>query len=345
MLTEHSQLAPDGQPFCLTTLHNESGMSVTVMDWGATLLSCRVPVDGRPRETLLGCASPADYLRQSAYLGASVGRYANRIANGKLTRDGQTIMLDVNTPPNQLHGGSQGFDKRRWRTLRQDEQNILYELDSAAGDQGFPGALKVTAHYQLTSDNRLSITYRATVDSPCPVNLTNHAYFNLDAKPEDVRQHRLQVLAESYLPVDSSGIPCAALRSVAGTSFDFREAKRIARDLLSDACQQAVKGYDHAFLLQAEGDLSQPAARLWSGDDQLVMTVYTTAPALQVYSGNYLAGTPARDRGVYEDYAGLALESQFLPDSPNHPEWPQPDCWLKPGETYESITEYHFAAR
>jgi len=339
------ELAPDGKPFCLSTLRNKAGMRVSVMDWGATLLSCKVPVkDGSLRETLLGSPSPAGYIQQNVYLGASVGRYANRIANGQLLHNGEIIRLEINSPPHQLHGGPEGFDKRRWRILSQDEQHVLYGLDSPDGDQGFPGALQVTAQYQLTEDNTLRIVYQATVDKPCPVNLTNHAYFNLDSEPGDIRSHHLQIHADSYLPVDSTGVPPAGLRSVEGTSFDFRTAKSIARDFLSDTCQQAVKGYDHAFLLQAKGDLNHPAAKLWSSDGQLEMVVYTTAPALQFYSGNYLEGTAAREQGIYHDNHGLALESQFLPDSPNHPEWPQPDCWLQPGDKYESVTEYQFIA-
>lgn len=339
-------LAPDGQPFNLTTLRNKAGMVVSVMDWGATLLSCQIPLaDGSLRETLLGCPSPVDYPQQNVYLGASVGRYANRIANGQLLRNGEVTRLEINSPPHQLHGGPEGFDKRRWRILSQDEQQVVYALDSQAGDQGFPGALQVTAQYLLTEDNRLRIVYQATVDKPCPVNLTNHAYFNLDSEPGDIREHRLQIFADSYLPVDSSGVPPAGLKGVEGTSFDFRTAKSIARDFLSDTCQQAVKGYDHAFLLQAKGDLSHPAAKLWSSEGRLEMRVYTTAPSLQFYSGNYLEGTRAREQGIYHDHHGLALESQFLPDSPNHPEWPQPDCWLAPGEKYQSVTEYQFIAQ
>ncbi|HEY3984442.1 galactose-1-epimerase [Cedecea sp.] len=343
MLKETPKLAPDGQPFRLITLRNSAGMAITLMDWGATLLSCRVPLkDGSVRETLLGCASPEHYLQQSAFMGATVGRYANRIAGGKLTVSGETLQLDINQGENQLHGGPEGFDKRRWRIAVQNEQEVIYELDSCDGDQGFPGKLRATARYALTEDNRISIKLRATVDKPCPVNLTNHAYFNLDNAQNDVRQHRLQLMADSYLPVDSSGLPTDGLKKVDGTSFDFREPKPIGQDFLSDADQQATKGYDHAFLLQAKGDLSQPVAQVWSADGELEMAVYTTAPALQCYSGNYLAGTPARDGQNYSDWNGVALESGFLPDSPNHPEWPQPDCWLKPGETYLSITEYQF---
>jgi len=335
VLNETPVLAPDGLPYRLITLRNSAGMVVTLMDWGATLLSARVPMsDGSVRETLLGCASPEQYVEQTAFLGASVGRYANRIAKSRFELDGVPYAL---LP-------SQG-DKRRWRIIKQNDGEALLSLDSPDGDQGYPGNCAATVHYRLTDDNRIAIEYRATVDKPCPVNLTNHAYFNLDGDCSDVRNHRLQLLAQAYLPVDEMGIPHEGLKAVAGTSFDFRTTKAIAQDFLADDDQRKVNGYDHAFLLDAEGDVSQPAAHLWSADEKLQMTVYTTAPALQFYSGNFLEGTPAREDGEYRAWQGLALESEFLPDSPNHAEWPQPDCILRPGEEYVSVTEYHFIAQ
>ena len=346
MLNETPTLAPDGLSYRLLTLRNSTGMVVTVMDWGATLLSARVPMpDGSVRETLLGCASPELYVNQAAYLGASVGRYANRIAKSRFSLEGKEIVLLPSQGENQLHGGPEGFDKRRWQIVQQNDCEVLFALESADGDQGFPGNLSATALFRLTEDNRISIEYRATVDQPCPVNMTNHAYFNLDGEQTDVRNHKLQILADDYLPVDEMGIPHEGLKSVAGTSFDFRTAKPVAQDFLSDDHQRKVKGYDHAFLLQAQGDLTQPAAQVWSADEKLRMNVYTTAPALQFYSGNYLGGTPAREAGDYSDWQGLALESEFLPDSPNHAEWPQPDCVLRPGQEYVSVTDYQFIAR
>ncbi|MBJ3814473.1 galactose-1-epimerase [Shimwellia pseudoproteus] len=343
MLKETPQLAPDGQPFRLSTLRNQAGAVVTMMDWGATLLSCRIPLrDGSVRETLLGCPSPEHYLAQSAFLGASVGRYANRIANSQYTHQGETVHLAPSQGDNQLHGGPEGFDKRRWRILRLNTSEVLYTLDSPDGDQGFPGNFRVTALYQLTEDNRIRIQFTAWCDKTCPVNLTNHAYFNLDAEPGDAREHQLQLLADQYLPVDAGGIPRRGLADVANTSFDFRTPKTISSAFLSDADQQAVNGYDHAWLLNARGDATQPAAHLWSRDRRLKLSVYTSAPALQFYAGNFLAGTPAREQGQYQNWQGLALESEFLPDSPNHPEWPQPDCFLAPQQEYVSITEYQF---
>lgn len=341
MLTADAH-APDGQPWRITTLRNAGGMVATFMDWGATWLSARVPMnDGSVREALLGCATPSDYLSQTAYLGATVGRYANRIAGSTISRDGKTFPLTANQGAHQLHGGPEGFDRRRWQIVRQSTQEVEYRLNSPAGDQGYPGTLLVSLTYRLEDDNTLSIAYQATVDEACPVNLTNHAYFNLDAVHGDARQHSLQLNADRYLPVDNEGIPNADLKAVAGTSFDFRQAKTVAQDFLSDDDQRAVKGYDHAFLLN---DGEQPAAELWSADGKLKLTVFTTAPALQFYSGNYLDGTPAREQGVYTAFQGIALESEFLPDSPNHPEWPQPDCWLAPGESFQCVTRYRLTA-
>ncbi|WP_312627152.1 galactose-1-epimerase [Scandinavium sp.] len=345
MLTETPTLAPDGLPFRLLTLRNGAGMVVTLMDWGATLLSARIPMkDGSVREALLGCASPEYYPQQAAFLGASVGRYANRIADSRFTLEGVTYTLKPSQGPNQLHGGPEGFDKRRWQVVNQNDNSVLFGLESADGDQGFPGNLSATAHYRLTDDNRIAIEYRATVDKACPVNMTNHVYFNLDGGQSDVRQHKLQIAAEAYLPVDEMGIPRSGLKAVDNTSFDFRQPKTIAREFLSDDDQRKVKGYDHGFLLSAQGDPSRVAAAVWSSDEKLQLQVYTTAPALQFYSGNYLGGTPSRETEPYADWQGLALESEYLPDSPNHPEWPQPDCVLRPGEEYISVTEYQFTS-
>lgn len=343
MLRETPQLAPDGLPYRISTLRNDAGMVVTLMDWGATLLSCRVPLnDGSVRETLLGCPSPEMWQEQTAFLGASVGRYANRIANSRFMADDEEYRLTPSQGLHQLHGGPEGFDKRHWRIQRHNEREVIYLLDSPDGDQGYPGHCRVIALYALTDDNRLVIEFRAQVDKPCPVNLTSHAYFNLDGSQNDVREHRLQLLADQYLPVGEDGIADAPLRAVANTSFDFRQPKVIAQDFLKDDDQKKVRGYDHAFLLKAAGDVTQPAAKLWSSDNRVQMTVFTSAPALQFYTGNFLAGTPAREQGTYSAYQGLALESEFLPDSPNHPDWPQPDCILRPGQEYVSVTEYQF---
>ncbi|CAK9884491.1 MAG: Aldose 1-epimerase [Candidatus Erwinia impunctatus] len=250
MLTDPHIYAPDGHPWNITTLINASGMRVTFMDWGATWLSARIPMkDGSVREALLGCDTPADYLCQQAYLGATVGRYANRIANAILPASPHhpMIKLVANQGEHQLHGGPKGFHARRWKIEHHDDSEVIYSLFSPDGDQGFPGNLRVTLRYRLEDDNTLSIQYQAAVDQHCPVSLTNHAYFNLDQQHNDSRQHQLKIIAEHYLPVDSEGIPVDGLKSVAGSSFDFRQAKSIAQDFLAYDDQRNVKGYDHAF--------------------------------------------------------------------------------------------------
>ncbi|MDR3411925.1 MAG: galactose-1-epimerase [Formivibrio sp.] len=339
-----STLCPDGQPVKLITLEHECGTRLSLMDWGGTWLSCLVPTaDGMRREVLLGCEQLEDYFSQTAYLGATIGRYANRIGHSRFSRAGRTYVLQANQGPHQLHGGPDSFDRRRWQIIELGNAHVCLGLESPDGDQGFPGNLSAQVCYRLQPDCCISMEYQATVDAPCPVNLTNHAYFNLDGVATDIRQHALQIRAAQYVPVGPGLIPTGELLPVQGTSFDFSHSKSIARDFLADAQQQLSGGYDHAWLLDADcRAMADPAASLVAGDRRLAMDLYTTMPGLQFYSGNFLAGTPARDGGCYAIHQGVALETQFLPDSPNHPEWPQPSCWLMPGETYQYTTSLHF---
>ncbi len=343
---ENTLLAPDGEPFERVTLKNASGATATLMDWGATWLSFELPlVEGGKRELLLGCEKPQAYINQNAYLGATVGRYANRIARSQIQIDGKPHLLVANQGVHQLHGGPEGFHARRWKILSQDGQQVSFQLFSADGDQGYPGDMTAVVQYLLTDDNRLEIRYTATVDKLCPVNLTNHAYFNLDGEGKDARQQTLQLFADRFLPIDSDGIPCADPTPVEHTGMNFNAPKTLAKDFLSDRDQQRVKGYDHAYLLNRSCNSGEhPAAHLWSADGKVKMSVFTSAPALQLYSGNFLSGTPNRTGGTYAQYQGVALESEFLPDSPNHSTWPQPSCWIKPGQTYLSQTVYQFFA-
>lgn len=338
-------LCPDGQAPILIELTHSCGTQLSLMDWGATWLSCRVPVGRDTREVLLGRPCVADHFAQTAYMGATVGRYANRIGHAQFSRNGQVFHLAPTAGVHQLHGGPKGFDKRRWRVLEQGPAHVILGIESADGDQGFPGNLVASVCYRLEENTRISMEYSATVDAPCPVNLTNHAYFNLDGTASDIRQHTLQIHAQHYLPTDTALIPLGDLAPVAGSSFDFTQPKPIGQDFLAEPQQIQARGYDHAWLLDpvCQG-MTTPAATLTSADGQLVMQLFTNKPAMQFYSGNYLAGVSARGGGNYAEYQGLALETQFLPDSPNHPEWPQADCWLQPGETYRYTTMLAFHA-
>lgn len=338
MLTENPPLeigcAPDGLPFRLYTLKNEGGMRVQIMDWGATWLSCQVPVNGNLREVLLGC-QPNDYPKQTAYLGASIGRYANRIAHAA------KLGLTPNQGEHQLHGGATGWDKVRWKLKDFSENHLCLCHHSPQGDQGFTGEVNATVTYTLEADNALLISYQADNQQDTPLNLTNHAYFNLQDSKDgcDVRQHFLQLNADQFLPVDGQGIPNAPLKSVQRTSFDFRTEKPIQQDFLKEE-QLLTKGYDHAFLLNQEHNT--PCAILTSPDRALRLEVSTSQPALQVYTGNYLAGTPTRNGGQYADYSGIALETQALPDTPNHPEWWQYGGMAKAGSHYHHRTRFKF---
>ncbi|AFI87293.1 galactose-1-epimerase [Aggregatibacter actinomycetemcomitans] len=331
--------APDGLPFNLFTLKNAQGMCAQFTDWGAAWTSCCVPVNGELREVLLGCKLE-DYPIQQAYLGVSVGRYANRIANAQFPLNGKVVRLTANQGKHQLHGGN-GFDKRRWMLEKCGENFVCFSLHSTDGDQGFPGNVKATVTYTLTEDNAVKIEYAAQSDQDTALNLTNHAYFNLENAMQgaDVRNHSLRLNADFYLPVDSEGIPNSPLKHVVGTGFDFRIAKPIKQDFLQGE-QLAAKGYDHSFIVNKAWQ--KPCVLLTSPNGDLSLEVLTSQAALQVYTGNFLAGTPTRENREYADYSGIALETQCLPDTPNHPEWQNYGGIVKAGEEYYQWTEYRF---
>ncbi|WP_085248352.1 galactose-1-epimerase [Gilliamella mensalis] len=321
-------------------LSNNQGMHIKLSNWGATWLSCVLPVHGQNREVLLGCQSFEQYQQQDAYLGATIGRYANRIANASIDIDGKHYMLAANQGVNQLHGGKIGFDKRLWHIQSQSDQQVTFKLISPDGDQGFPGELNVEVNYQLTDDNQVIILFNATTTKTTPVNLTNHAYFNLDGETsKDILNHRLKVNANYYLPVDANGIPHNDLVSVNMHDMDLRRPKLLFEKLLESQERQITGGYDHAYLLDKTKAI---AAELISSDNKVIMNVITTKPSLQVYTGNFLQHTPNRHNGEYGNFAGVALEAQFLPDSPHHASWPQPSCFLHPDQIYRYQTTYQF---
>ncbi|QXF32308.1 galactose-1-epimerase [Photorhabdus luminescens] len=337
-------IALDGKKANLVCLSNASGFSVVLMDIGASWLSCRVPLNREKREVLLGVATLQDFYKQTSYLGATVGRYANRIANGCFNLDGKTYQLHVNQAGNCLHGGIEGFDKRRWTITARDAYSVSFTLQSPDGDQGFPGNVVVTVRYILTNDNHIIVDYLAHTDAATPINLTNHAYFNLLGADsgETCLSHRLEVKSDDYLPINEYGIPLGQLASVNNTGFDFRKPKVINSHFMLDKQQQIVNGYDHSFWLQAARLNSDYAISITSPDEAITMKIFTTKPAVQFYTGNGLGGVFNRDGGRYENYAGMAFEPQFLPDSPNHPEWEQESCILRPNQRYKHRNCYQF---
>ncbi len=334
------------------TLTNRHGIHVTLNPLGACWTSCVLPLSGGPREILLGSSDLATMLAGSSYLGASVGRYAGRIANARFAGHA----LATNQFPHILHGGPEGFSRQRWQpgpspalaeVLPATGQTLRLHLHSADDDQGFPGNLDVEVIYQLADDDSLTITYLARTDAPTPCNITSHAYFNLNGGDgDDGLNQWLQIHASRYQPVGADGIPDAPPHPVDGTGFDFRTGKRIGTDILRDADQQKVHGYDHSFLLDDDSDTAvrtdqgvtlNRAAELHAADDRARLAIWTNQPALHLYTGQHLAGTPKRDGSAYASHAGIALESQYPPDSPSHGQ-----AILQPGELYRHVIRCEF---
>ena len=339
----------DGRAVEKVILANANGISATVMTLGASLQSLHLPDrNGVLADVVLGHDTPEEYLVRRSYLGASVGRYANRIAHGRFALDGREYRLDTNDGPHHLHGGDTGFDQKLWtiRTVSEgDAAGVELELVSPEGEGGYPGTLRVTASYTLDDGNRLCIVYRATTDAPTIVNLTNHALFNLAGVGArgDVLGQRLTVRAAHYTPVDATLIPTGAVEPVAGTAFDFREPRPIGEAIRdgADAQIRIGRGYDHNVVIDGAPGTLRPAARLEEPASGRVIELEVTAPGLQVYSGNFLDGTLVGKRGrVYRQSDGLALEPQCVPDTPNRPEFPS--ARLDPGMEYVNTMMLRF---
>lgn len=305
------------------TLQDGSGLQIQVCDLGAAWLSCRVPMaDGPAREVLLAHPHPRDLRTQAGYLGVVVGRYANRIAGSRIMVDGRSHVLVPNEGTHHLHGGPDGFHRRRWQAVEHGPGHVRLRLDSPDGDQGHPGHLVTTVEYRL-SQGAVGISFQARTDAPCAVGPTSHAYFNLDGDARCVLDHRLQVRAAEMVPVDDDRIPTGGLRSVEGSAFDLRQGRRVGSD------------WDHCLALDASaGGADAPAAVLTSGDGLLSLQMHTNYPGLQVYAGRHLAGLPGRHGRPLAPHAGLALEPQFFPDAPNHAAWRDQGCILRPGELF-----------
>ncbi len=338
---------PEGETVRIHTLTNSAGLEVRVITYGGIIVSLRTPDrDGNFDDIVLGFDSLEGYLAKHPYFGTLVGRYANRISNGRFTLDGVEYKLARNNGDNHIHGGIKGFDKVVWRDRPLEDDNgvgIVLEYTSADGEEGYPGKLDVQVTYTLNGNNELVCDYRATTDRATPINLTQHSYFNLAGQGTgNVLRHILELNAAAFTPNDAELIPTGEIRPVEGTPFDFRTEMPIgARINSQDEQIQLGGGYDHNFVVNQTGEGPSLAARVREPMSGRVMEVHTTEPGVQLYTGNFLDGTLTGKGGrVYQHRFGFCLETQHYPDSPNRPEFPS--TILRPSETYESRTVFKF---
>ncbi len=341
---------PDGTSIDLFTLSNSNGMQAGIITYGGIVVSLTAPDrSGKFGDVVLGMDDLPGYFKETAFLGALIGRYGNRIGHGQFTLDGKTYTLPKNDGDNTLHGGPQGFDKRVWTAHEihsADGQAIELTYVSKDGEEGFPGTLTAKVVYTLTNKHELKIDYTATTDKPTVVNLTNHSYFNLSGPGEgDILGHEVMINADRFTPVDKGLIPTGELRSVKGTPFDFTKATAIgARINQNDQQLQYGKGYDHNWVLNKSNGGPTKAAEVHDPKSGRMMEVWTTEPALQFYTGNFLDGTIHGKGGKPYPFRGaFCMETQHYPDSPNKPAFPS--TTLRPGATYHTTTIYRFSAR
>lgn len=338
---------PQAQPVDLYLLTNRNGMRAAITNYGGIVVSLTAPDrQGVWSDVVLGFDSLDGYLNEHPYFGTIVGRYGNRIARAQFALGGKTYRLAANNGPNHLHGGVRGFDKAVWTAAVQGNDALKLALTSPDGEEGYPGALRVQVVYTLTGDNELRIDYTATTNKPTVLNLTNHSYFNLAAPAAgDVLNHRVRIAAKRFTPVDATLIPTGELRDVKGTPFDFTSFHPIGERIgQNDQQIQFGKGYDHNFVLDGGGKTLSLAAEVFEPASGRVMTVRTTEPGVQFYTGNFLDGSVRGKRGrAYGHRSGFCLETQHFPDSPNRPSFPS--VVLRPGQTFRSTTIYGFSAR
>lgn len=327
-------------------IQNNSGASVTITDFGATILSLCIPDrQGNLVDVVLGYDSLEEYEKEGgAYFGSVIGRYGNRIKDGRFVLNGITYELPRNQEPNHLHGGNTGFSHRLWKTEIK-ENSLIFSLHSPHMEEGYPANVDVTVTYQFSDDNVLSIDYYGKSDGDTILNLTNHSYFNLNGHNNGtVNEHWLKLYANQYLPTNSVAIPTGELAPVQGTPFDFTDFTQIGSRLHEDHQQlQYGNGYDHTYVLHNHGELL-PFAEVYSEQSGITMCGKTTLPGVQFYSGNFLSNErTGKEHAVYQLRYGFALETQYYPDSINQPHFPSPI--LRAGTEYRSTTTYEFSIK
>lgn len=344
-ITKRISPSPEGD-ITLFRIENTSGASVELSSLGAGITSVRVPDKfGKIDEVALGYENPADYMADGPCMGKIPGRYANRIAKGHLEVDGKKYQLSINNGPNALHGGPTGFQNRIW-DAQMIPNGVRFTYVAKDGEENYPGTLNVTAEYTWSEDNVLTLEMKATTDAPTVVNLTNHAYFNLEgADSGSVLKHKLQIKGSCYLPTDETQIPTGELAPVKGTPMDFTLPKEIGIDINSDFQPLKIgKGYDHCWALDnwEKGKFIEGSVMLAAPSSGRVLTVSSTQPGVQIYTGNWLDGSPLNKSGMsYKDYDGVAIEMQGFPDAPNKPGFPSQE--LKPGDTYNETIKFAFS--
>lgn len=335
----------NGKPTSLFTIKNANGVEVCITNFGGRIVSIMVPdKNDSLRDVVLGFDSIADYINKPSDFGAAIGRYANRINKGILVIDGDSIQLPTNNFGHCLHGGPKGWQYQVYEGQQVNDSVITMTMHSPDGDQDFPGAVTATVTYTLTSNNALDIKYEATTDKKTVINMTNHSYFNLSGDPsQPATDHILYVNADTYTPVDSTYMTTGEILPVKDTPMDFTTPKAVGQDIDKFEFEQVKNGngYDHNWVLNTNGDITQLAAKLTSPTSGISLEVYTNEPGIQVYSGNFLDGTLSGKKGIiYNQRASVCLETQHYPDSPNKPEWPS--VILEPGQTYESECIFKF---
>ena len=337
---------PDGravEQFCLTNNHN---VSVEILNLGGIIRRWLIPNHNTHVDIVLGFDTVNDYVTDDSYVGALVGRYANRINKGKFTLAGSNYQTDINQGDNCLHGGSQGFNSKIWQSTvlsNGDNPSIMLELTSSDGDQGFPGNIAVKVIYTLTEHNRLKIEYFAAAEQATVYNPTNHSYFNLSGHDGgSVKAHQVQILASHFTPTDKHAIPTGEIAEVDNTPFDLRALRHISQSLTSDHQQiEYGNGLDHNLCLDAftpHSKVATYAGKLVTKNHNINLNIYTNMPGIQIFTANHFANKAGKDGALYQAHQGVCFETQFYPDTPNQPNFPS--AVLETGQEFYSVTEF-----